>query len=204
MPAIPNPVVIIVARTQTANGAFIANISYWEPATPPTSSSDMDAICTGFNGIIGALYPPVLTNSATFLGCEASYINGTTFFEGSDFSASAIGTAGAHPVSDQNAVVIRKITAMGGRQNRGRYFIGGLDQSSMDPARPDEVNPANINDFRALAASYGADRVFGAFTCHARHWDRKDNVLRVITEARVSTRIASRDDRRRHAPNLGV
>jgi hypothetical protein len=201
MPTIPKPVLIVSAIIQTVVGNFI-NVSYWLPVTAPTSGTDVDSMCGDFNGVFGPLYGTCLCSGITYLGCMARYLNGSTELEGANATPTAGSAAGVN-VSDQNAVVIRKVTGMGGRQNRGRYFIGGLSSLAFSPANPDEVeNITALPAYRALAAQYGSDQTLAGIVCHARHWDRKDSVLRVITECRVSSRIASRDDRRRHAINV--
>lgn len=199
-PVIPNPVLIFVARVLTLNGAF-ANISYWEPTSSITTSAALNTMCNDFNTAFSALYAAVMNTGTRYIGCEVTYKNGATLLNGSK-GVIVAGTLANTPVSDQNAVVIRKLTGKAGRQNRGRYFIGGMDSSCFDLDLPDEVAAAMVTPYRNLAAAYGADKTLNGQVVHARHWDRKNNQLVPITECKISSRIASRDDRRNEAVNI--
>lgn len=200
MPPIPTPVLIIAAIVQSQS-TVMKNISYWQPVTPPATFTDMNNICTDFNTLFKAPYAACINGDSKYVGCTAEYKAGSTLLEGVNGVVLGGGAAG-FSVSDQNAVVIRKATSLGGRQNIGRYFIGALAGSAFDPSSPDEISPAVVADFQAVAALYGADQTFNGIVTHARHWDRKDNVLRVITGCFVSSRIATRRDRRRHSADI--
>lgn len=202
-PVIPTPVLIIKAQCVTAGG-FFANISYWNCVTPPTSGFDVNAMCASFAAIYAPLYIACMQGNSAYGYTYGTWKDGATEFLGSSGAGAGPGTAGGVGVSDQNAVVIQKKTGLAGRQNRGRYFIGGMSSLAFAAANPDEVSGGLLPAYQALAAAYASDQTFGPSLVHARHWDRKDNVLRVITACLVGSRVASRDDRRRHAPQFSL
>jgi hypothetical protein len=200
--AIPEPVFIMTVHCTTKQGYF-SNVSYWEASTPPTTSSNVDAMCAAAAVILAPLYSAVMNFQAKFQGITAIYKASPSEVVGSDSTHEVDGTLATAKMSDQNAVVIRKLTGMAGRQNQGRFFVGGLDAAIVDTNAEDEIDPGDpLTAFRAIASAYGADMNMGYSVCHARHWNRRDNILQPITECRVSSRIASRRDRRRHAYNL--
>lgn len=198
----PNPVLIVRLFAQTAGtGTNWSNVSYWSPATAFTASTLQTAADDAFTMIGNALGGCIQTTNRVVLA-YLEYLNGSTSLTAGSTGAAIMGSIVGDVVSDQNAVVLRKITGVAGRQNRGRFFVSSLSSAVFDTGNPDELNPAHLSDFQAYAAIYGADQTFGGIVCHSRHWDRKDGTLVPITGMRVSSRIASRDDRRRRAPNL--
>lgn len=198
----PTPVLII--RTFVGSGGagvFWSNVSYWTPVGTFTLSTIQTAANDAF-----ALFQPLYSNccniDSTFQLAEAQYITGAVDINAASTTPPVSNNNAGDPVSDQNSVVLRKISGLPGRQNRGRYFVSSLSSSVFNPANPDEIATAQVANFQTLAAAYATDQTYGGIVCHARHWDRKDGVLVPIVGMRVSSRIASRDDRRRHAPNL--
>jgi hypothetical protein len=204
-PVIPSPVLIIATLCEGPANEIWQNIFYYAPTTDPATSSDVSAMVSSFNGIFSPLLVACMQMDTSFLGANGTFKNGVTLLQGSSGTGANPGSLAGTSVSDQNAVCIRKHTGTGGRQNRGRWFIGGMDSSAFSPADPDELTLLVITPlYQALAAALSADQTLNGIVCHARHWDRKDNLLKPIVECRVSTRIASRDSRRKHQANLGL
>lgn len=204
MPTIPSPVLVITTLLTTRGGHF-SNLFYYEAATHPTNTNQMDDIATAFGNIFNLLYANMMNIGGGFSGCTSKFINGSTLLEGNSTGTAMGGALTGQPVTDEVALVIRKVTGLGGPQNRGRFFISGMDSTCFDASAND--NELEAVHFLPLAQNFasnaGSDQTLGpAGVCHARHWDRRDNVLRVIAECKVSSRFGSRRDRRRHAPNF--
>lgn len=200
MGPIPTPILVVRARVATLEGGF-ENVSYWEAATAPTTSSQADAIAAGFETIFSPLYVACMNAQSTWSGCDVTYYGGSTTLKGSSSNAIA-GNLNNSPISDQNAVVIRKETGLAGRSALGRFFIGAMDNTAFSTTAPDEVSTGTLTFYQSLASAYGGDQTFGPTLAHSRHWNRKLNTMQVVSECKVSSRIATRRDRRRHAANF--
>lgn len=203
MPVIPKPVVILTADFVTKASRF-TNVSYWQPTTAPGSAADCTAIANDFMTGLGAVIHLVQPSSTSLVGVTCTYQTTAIFFTGLSNNTPILGTDAGRPIGDEVAVCIRKNTGFLGRRKLGRYFIGGLSENVFDTNNPNEVNTGGIlAQWQAIAAFLGADVIAGGFTLHARHWDRKDGQLVPIANCTISSRIATRRDRRRHSPNFG-
>jgi len=201
--AIPKPVLIITGYYEGA-GQQMSNISFWEVEDEPTTQADITAIAVAASTQMAAVYIPVMNENVNWVGVTAKYLSGTGILFSSDTTGAGPGTRNSGALPDQTAWTIDKQTAQYGRQYVGRYFIGGMDIDCLSASSPNETDttaPAHTA-MRALADFFGADKTFGASTCHARHWDRKSNSLIPVTKCAVRSKIASQRRRRRRALDL--
>jgi hypothetical protein len=203
MPVIPKPVLKMRVLCSTMTGSF-TNVLYYECATPPTTVAILKPIIAAADAAFAPLYKAVLSGVASYQGIRGEYLGTTSMLQADSFTNGGLGILAGGGVSDQNAVVIRRETGLSGRSNSGRWFVGGMDASSFAVADPDQVSGANIAAYQALASALCADQTFATSLCHARHWNRKTNTLVVIASGAVSSRVASRDDRRRHSLDYPV
>lgn len=199
----PSPCLIIRMVAGSPGSVTWSNVSYWSPVGSFNVTS-INAAADDAMGVIGTPMAQCLRSNSYVFNCVTEYINGTTRLIGNTVIAPVVGAQGGTSVSDQNAVVIRKLTGLAGRSNAGRMFLSSMSSIQFDNSNPDELAVASVGDFEALAAVYAADRAFGGVTCHSRHWNRLSGTLVPIIACKVSSRVASRDDRRRHAPNIPV
>ncbi len=200
-PIIPKPVLTAVFSCNTVSGSF-SNITYWVPATPPASLTVLVNWALAFETLFAPLYINVLESHSIGPRVDLNWDDGTHSFDAGDSSGAAVGAIGASPVSDQNAVVIRKYTGLTKPRNRGRWFIGGCPNTIFDVARPDELDVLTVAAYQALASAFAHTHSLAGVNFQPVHWNRTDNVLTNIAFCDVSSRIASRDDRRRRAPNV--
>lgn len=105
--------------------------------------------------------------------------------------ASDIGESDALP--DWDALLIAKNTGKRKRENRGRFFIPCVAE---DASKGGVLQPEYFTKANDLAAWFGGDKTFDGITFHARHWNKKDNVLEVITQCQVMQTMTTRRDRR--------
>jgi hypothetical protein len=204
MPAIPTPVFILKSVVQTTVSNY-ANVSYWVPTVPPTSGSDVQDICNQFFAELSVLYDPILNAANYFQGCVGTYKDGATEYVGSSTTAPVAGGLNNTAVGDEVAAVIRKNTGLSGRDNRGRYFLSGLDSSVFSTTNPNEIDSTTyLGLLQSLASYYGTDATIGAATFHARHWNRKTSTLVPISACSVASRLASARARRRHSFDLSL
>jgi hypothetical protein len=202
-PIIPKPVVTMVFYVTTKAGQF-ANVTFWSASPAPASVGDVQAIADAASAIMAPLYIAAIHSSAAYAGVHAKYEDGTHIYEADSSSGTGIGTVGGTAVSDQNAAVLRKYTGLAKPRNRGRWFVSGMSSLNFASTNPDEIDSAYYASYEAIVAAFTADMTAGGSVLHARHWNRTDNVLVPISYGKVSTRVASRDDRRRHAPDFAV
>jgi hypothetical protein len=200
---IPKPVMILTVHCGTLGSNF-TNILYYEPPSGISTAAAMDAVANAAFATLSPLYAAVMNNTATFLGCTATYNNGTNEYIGYSSSAAVAGTLANGSVGDQNAVVLRKQTNLVGRSNRGRWFIGGMDYSAFGGTNSNELDSGITGAYQTLVAAMVSDQTWDAFLFHARHWDRKTSSLVVIEAGAVSTRLATQRSRRRHSLDFAI
>jgi hypothetical protein len=200
-PIIPKPVLIVRVQCNTAQGHF-ENISYWTPAVNPANIGVLQAWSDAFDPLIAAVMIPVLCPTATYANTQMQWLDGTHSWQTNSSASAGVGTAGGNGVSDQNAVVVRKETGLAGRSNSGRLFLGGMSTLAFEAAAPDEVSSGMRVAYQTVAAFYGSDQTVAGVALHSRHWNRKTGVLVPIISCHVSSRVASRDDRRDEAYDI--
>lgn len=202
-PVIPKPVLIVQQQVKTSQGGF-SNICYYEPPTGISTITQIIAVANGCQATFKPLYQSILNVNNQYVGCTVTYNDGSLFLEASSTGAAGSGTLVGAALPDQNAVVLRKITNKPGRQNRGRWYIGGMDISAASTTNPDNVDPGIYGVYEALVAALVADQTWDGLLFHARLWDRKDNQLVPIAAGALSTRIATQRARRKRSPDNEV
>lgn len=203
MPAVPKPVMILLLQCSTVTSRF-ENVLYYEPPTGISTVAQMNAVANGAFATFAPLYSAVMNQGCFFSQARATYNDGTNEYIGYSSTTQLVGSLSGTPLGDQNSVVLRKMTNLTGRQNRGRIFVGGLDSTCVNEADPNEIDPSFVSHYEALAAALATDQTWDTLLFHARHWDRKNNALQVIAAAAVSTKFATSRRRRRGAPNFAV
>jgi hypothetical protein len=202
MAAVPKPVMILKMQIQTQVGAF-QNLLYYEPPSGILSTAQMTAVANAAFTTLSPLYSGVLNNACAVVGAFATYTDGTNEYMGVSTIGAVVGALENTLLPDQNAVVIRKLTDLAGRQNRGRWYIGGLDSSVIGTTNNNEIATTALAGFQSLAAAMVSDQTWDGLLFHARLWNRKGSTLEPIAEAQVASRLATQRARRRHSPDFG-
>jgi hypothetical protein len=193
MPTIPTCIITdLIIRTEERD---CRSRLYWEPTTPPTGTTDMvaiaNAVFTNYQGVV----PALLSNKCHFQGVYVRYTDPSTDRDAYSTSSAVGGELDSDPLPDETCLEIQRRTGLAGRQNRGRIFLSGCGTELQDDG---VLNADGKAALIALAAKIGPDQSFGTLgVCHARHWDRKDNALRGVQQARAVAITVSRRDRRK-------
>lgn len=202
-------ILVMRANVRTPQGVY-SNISYWEPGAPldPNEDGLWHGQAVGFFEEFAPLYALLLAEECSFSSVELTFYNDDNgVWEGASTNTEEEGTddlaAEEARLPDQDALIIQRRTNKVGRANRGRMFVSGIKELAVDGATL-ITSPLAGPDYkqfaRDLASAYGSDKTIGGKTWHARHWNRKDDVMRVITHCRAMLHLGSRRDRAR---NLG-
>lgn len=193
MPAMP---VILTTDliTEMGTGHICVNRLYWQPDTPPTTSTDMIALANQVFAHYAGPFANLMASTSTFGSVHVRYNAPSVDIDGWSTTLPVDGVYDEDALPDEVCYEIQRRTGLIGRQNRGRIFIsGGPVTANREGIVHDTFRTALI----ALAALIGPDQTFSAIgLCHARHWDRKDNVMRGVSQARAVGEFASRRDRR--------
>lgn len=175
-----------------------SNRLYWVPDTPPTTSTNMITLANNVMTLFAPLYVQLFTNNVFFQGVHARYTDPTVEIDGWSTSAPVAGVLsyiGNEPLPDEVCMEIQRRTGLTGRENRGRIFISGISSAWNDGGK---ITTAGQTLLIAIAAHVGPDQTFAPVgLCHARHYDRKANLLRGVSQARATNVFVSRRDRRR-------
>jgi hypothetical protein len=118
------------------------------PAIPINPNLSAAAFVSRFT----LLFTANLSTPWKFLGANCRINIGGVVFDGGE-GVSNPGTAGASPLPESTAVVIRKITATPGRIGRGRWYFPGLDESQNDAGI---LNPLSLLSFNTLGDLMGS------------------------------------------------
>jgi hypothetical protein len=201
MPVIPKPVMYATVHCSTLGSTF-SNVLIYEPPTGITSTATMNAVANGMFSTFNGLYAACMYSGGSVDGINATYNDGTNEYQGFSIGSPTAGALANGPVGDEVAVVLRKQTNFVGRSQRGRWFLGGLDNSVFSSTNPNEIDNTYLNACQTLVAALVSDQTWDGLLFHARHWDRKTNSLVVIAAGAVSSRLATQRARRRHSPDF--
>ena len=118
----------------------------FEVETPPFTQSDADDVCNYFADFLRSC----MSSSYTVIGGRVAIGNdgGDIIFEST--SGQGAGSQGALAVPQNTAFLFRKTTASGGRRNRGRMFVPGITEGSVN-------STGGIDATDALAYQAAAD-----------------------------------------------
>lgn len=195
MPQIPNNTLITDLWVKTENRES-CNRLYWVFDETPGPDVDWVAFANSVFAHYSAAYAAMLSSSCHFQRTYVRYVSTTQERDAWSTTGPVVGGVAYPPLPDEVCAEIQRRTGQLGRQNRGRIFISGLPSSEQN----DGVwSAATIARLKALAALIGPDQVFDGDlpSCHARHWDRKENQLKGVSQARATDICVSRRDRRR-------
>lgn len=215
MPAIPTPTITADLCIKTKWGTRKSRLFY-EPETLPTDEIQLGACATAIFTKFGDKIIEVLPDEHQFVAVECVFYGpgGEGFVANSsqdplDGSLStpdentpeSDGAGDSEDIlPDECALIIQRRTGKRGRSKYGRLYIGGLSEKIQYAG---EISSAYRAECVAIATAVPQDiAVAGAFTSvlHARHWDRKNNVMEPVTKAYAVNGIGSRRDRRRPTP----
>lgn len=173
---------------------------YWAPASPLTDAFDLATEADSFFDYFGPHLANVISDQAQAIGCYLRYTNATVDLEAFSTGVALDGTISGEELPIQDCIAIRRLTGKPGRSKRGRIFLSSISEESV---QFNHLIGGHIATFQVLAADISADKTF-LTTWHARHWDRKNNVMEPITQAKVLLRTVSRRDRERYVPYQAV
>jgi hypothetical protein len=184
--------------------------TFWEPSTTYGDTPTFRTALNDFHTQFGNLLTSVVSNDAAIVMSHGRFYSGSTVVEAFTSLAEIAGggdgpTDGvANEINDlpeQDAAVIQRRTGLAGRQHSGRIFIPCIAESLQASGR---IDAGDVAAFKNIAIFLGADVTVVGNVWHARHWNRKDNVLEVVTECRAMIELKSRRDRQRRTINLPV
>lgn len=186
--------------------------TYWNCATPLADYNAAQILANEFHDDFGSQLRLCLTLSTSVLTHRVVYRNGASFFDayanpvdhpplhGTAFDDTGA-LAGDAILPDQDALIIQRRTGISGRRHNGRIFVPFIWEQY---ANESFLNPDGAAIFHAIASYLGTDHTFAAGVIHARHWNKKDNVMEVVTNCRVMQNLGSRRDRAPRGLNLPV
>lgn len=172
--------------------------SYWQPETTPLNPTLMAFYADNFMADIGALWAPLAADTCQLAATYVRYTDETHDFDAWAPTAPIDGTNHALVGGNDEwepefmCALIRRLTGKRGRHMRGRMFIPGICEAVVSKGRFTIPIYAALHD---IAAFFGADRVYGAGTFHARHWSRKTDDLVVVTKCQAMEEVYTRRDR---------
>lgn len=182
--------------------------TYWSAAPSPSGVTDLTIVTVAddMHTLFGIVWAPLadsvcqLTKTrATWYGiADDGYHDGWSTGAALDggithplAGSSDVGESDALP--DWDALLIRRSTGKRQRQHRGRLFIPCIAEDVNKGGVLQNEHYSTAND---LAAFLSTDQMAGPTSWHARHWNKKDNVLEPITQCLVNVNFTTRKDRR--------
>lgn len=97
---------------------------------------------------------PTLVNSVTFIECAVKFGPNDTGPAGAVARAVA-GSNADQPLCPNTALLVRKITTLGGRRGRGRMYVPGVPETRFDGAG--NMNSGDLNAYQVAFDGFLAD-----------------------------------------------
>lgn len=196
MPALPNNVLTVKFFVTHPHGQM-TSILYYEPVAPPATPAHMVIIANDFLSQLATVLTAILAQNCSLIGTYARYKSAVLDIEGYSTDAGSAGDGDPDCLDAQTCAVVRRLTGKPGRSKRGRIFISGISEGDFSDG---VMVPAKVATYQAVAAFFATDITANAVIHHARHWDRKNNVMEIVTHAKCLRRIGSRRDRMQSMP----
>lgn len=181
---------------------------YWQPDVDLSGmGADMILnLANGFFDVAAPVFAELVDNYCSIEKCRAEWWGkaGDGYWDAFSTSAAIPGERGGvadgedivaevvNTLPDFNALVIQRRTGKQGRQNRGRVFMPCLSEYVQTNGQLDAGKFGVAND---IASFISSDITVATFLFHARHFNRKEHKLEVITQARVLRTLSHRTDR---------
>ncbi len=193
----------------------MSNILIYSAPTLPTTIDGVRAVGNAIFAAWMTVLAPLYSSTVTFRGAFTTVQSGSgSGWEDFTTTGTGPGTEGGGTEADESvgdpgalpaetALIVKKLTGKAGPFKRGRWFFGGVSENV-------QINGLIHHAFRdrvlAVCAQGAADITvaatgdFGGTTLHARHWDRKNNVLEPILACRADIVFGTRRQRRSPKP----
>lgn len=117
-----------------------------------------------------------------------------------DDGSETAGLTIADQMPDDVVLMVQIRTGQAGRSKRGRRFFSGIGERIQNSGKIVDDHYPSIttfaNSLNSDVTNISLPTAGGAGTAHARHWDRKNNLLHPITKTYVLGCMMSRMDRR--------
>lgn len=95
----------------------------------------------------------------------------------------------------QVALLVKKETALGGRKNRGRFYVPGYPESAVES--DGFVSPGTVTGYQANFDAFLADMIAAGFPPVVLHGDGVGGLPTAITALRVDGRVGTQRRRQR-------
>lgn len=130
----------------------------------------------------------MMADSFTLIRVDCDMNPGTGDIEQGQWNGSLSGGLGGTAVPPQVAVLIKKVSSLAGRRNRGRMYVPGLEGASCGP--DGIVNPTPLGNWQAAADAWLAASVTNgvdAVILHETPPDTATPILSLEVQATVAT-----------------
>lgn len=170
------------------------SMDFWYSVFSGTPSTSWNAVtaATAFQTAINTPLLNVLSSNAGVIGGEMWYNFGTGVI-GTPVYLDNVGTAGSSPIPEDVAVVIQKITQSAGKQNRGRWYVPGIDGANIIGSY---LSIAGIGNYQTLAIAFKASVSDQGLVYAPAHFNRVDGILVPLHDDPVVALLGTRRKRR--------
>lgn len=158
----------------------------------PTDSWDAHAAAGVIYAAVATTLADTMNSGAALIGCEFFYNFGAGTF-GVDYYSSFPGTLNNKLLPEDVAVVVQKITALGGKTNRGRWYLAGVDSSLVSGSY---LNPTGQTSFQTFAVAAKTNVTDQGITYAPAHFSLQTTSLVPIKNTPVVALLATRRRRR--------
>jgi hypothetical protein len=183
--------------------------SYWTTTVAPDQTG-LDDFNSGLHEAVGNAWDDIADHESNYLETQSDFRNVEELQIISSYISPIAGALGdvledadleIESLPAYSALIIQKTTSKHGRSKRGRMFVPLISEQIQHDGFIDTLNRTAC---RELADIFQTDRPIGAGTASARHWDRKNNKLEVITRCYPLDVLGTRRDRKLSRPGIRI
>lgn len=173
---------------------------FWFVVTAGTLNAAIDGTAAGvaIYSAYSALMSAPLVDTVVLRGIYTEIADGTSVV-GTDYYQQVNGLDTSTGIPEDVAVVVRKLTGLPGKPNRGRWYF---TQQAFDQIDGSYLSPTGTASYQALASALNVPIVFagtgGSVTIQPAHFNRVTQTLHAIVASPFVTLLGTR--RRRRGP----
>lgn len=172
---------------------FVLVLHYFQQSIFAVDQTTTQAMANAMDSAFSAPMKTWMAADCDYLGCSVQVNDGGIVYTASSNASAGAGTAAGQSLPDYAAAVIRKRTSVGGKQGRGRWFLGCVPELFQDTGQLTITGQAAAD---SLGLSMRTSLTVGTNVWISGHMSRVAVTVVPIAAATTQNRLVTQRRRR--------